>query len=185
MAVCAGSVSFCVVLNYKRKASGKSFWKAYHGQMRSYSGSSIPGSHPPAGRTEGRRGVGRQGLLHPHACLAASVSLGNAPPTPGTHGLPDPRLSPQQVPKADALLVGNCTSPAGGTDGGLTVRPASSLSEGGEDALIPHTHTYACAHVHACMQLTWGMCTHAGEHTCARVRARVHTHEHIHLHVCL
>ena len=157
-----------MVLNYKRKASGKSFWKAYHGQMRSYSGSSIPGSHPPAGRTEGRRGVGRQGLLHPHACLTASVSLGNAPPTPGTHGLPDPRLSPQQVPKADALLVGNCTSPAGGTDGGLTVRPAGSLSEGGKDALIPHTHTRMRVHtcMHACS--SHGACAHM------QVSTRVH-----------
>ena len=183
MAVCAGSVSFCVVLNYKRKASGKSFWKAYHGQMRSYSGSSIPGSRPPAGRMEGRRGVGRQGLLHPHACLAASVSLGNASPPQEPMASRIHVLSPQQVPKADALLVGNCTSPAGGTDRGLTVSPAGSLSEGGEDALIPHTHTHT--HVHACVQFTWGICTHAGEHTCACVRAYVHTHEHIHLHMCL
>ena len=134
-----------MVLNYKRNVAGKSFWKAYHRQMRSYSGSPVPGSRQPHGEDSGRTEEGGRDSSTPTPAPQPHLPW-QRPPTPGAHSLPDPRLFLKQVPKAAALLVGNRTSPAGGTDGGLTVSPAGSLSEGGEDALIPHTHT--CMHTH-------------------------------------
>lgn len=117
-AVCAGSVSFCVVLNYKRKGVRQVLLKQAHGQMRSYSGSSIPSSRQPLGE-DGGRTRSRQAGAPPPPRLPCSLHLPwQHPPTPGAHSLLGPRPSPQQGPKAEAPLAGNCTSPAGGTGGG-------------------------------------------------------------------